>query len=125
MRDDKLGAVSRYRAAHYAGPALIPTMAQLPASPPSPPTITTVRRQPDGSATVTWRPGAGEATMFAVYRVDAGQQKAILVGTVRGGEHAEHSWTDRAPSTTDGSEYCVSGLDRLWNEGRVSSPLRL
>ena len=125
LRDDKLGAVSRYRTTFYAGPALIPTMAQLPASPPSAPTITTVRREPDGSATVTWRPGAGEAAMFAVYRIDAGQQKALLVGTVRGGENSEQSWADRAPSTTDGSDYCVSGLDRLWNEGRVSSPLRL
>ena len=35
-----------------------------------------------------------------------------------------HTWTDRTPSTTDGSEYCVSGLDRSWNEGRVSSALR-
>ncbi len=127
VRDDKLGAVTHYRNRFYAGPALVPTMAQLPASPPSAPAIEGIRREPDGAVTLTWRPGVGEgeATTFAVYRVDAGQQKALLVGTVRGKGSTAHTWTDRAPSTTDGYEYCVSGLDRSWNEGRVSSPQRL
>jgi uncharacterized lipoprotein YddW (UPF0748 family) len=126
VRDDKLGSVTRYRTRFYAVPALVPTMERLPPSPPSAPTMEGIRREPDGAVTVTWRPGTGqgESTMFAIYRVDAGQQKALIVGTVRGGGSTAHTWTDRAQSTTDGAEYCVSGLDRSWNEGPVSSPLR-
>jgi uncharacterized lipoprotein YddW (UPF0748 family) len=120
LRDDRLGAVTKYRTAFYARPALVPPMVQLPAAPPAAPTIAGVRRDADGSVTVSWRPGTGNAAMFAVYRADAGGE-AALVGTVRASGADEH-WTDRSPSTVDGSEYCVSGLDRSWNEGRLSPP---
>ena len=49
IRNDRLGAASRYRAAHYAGPALVPPMAQLPANPPPAPEVVAVTRQ-DGGA---------------------------------------------------------------------------
>jgi hypothetical protein len=125
VRDDKLGAISRYTDRFYAAPALVPTMAQLPADAPAAPSIDSVRREPDGGATLTWRPGAGEAAMFAVYRLDPAEDHAVLVGTVRGHAAQPQTWTDRSVSTEDGIEYCVSGLDRSWNEGGLSSPRRL
>ncbi|MFG3687087.1 glycoside hydrolase family 10 protein [Micromonospora sp. NPDC047740] len=113
VRADKLGAVSRYSEAHYAGPALVPTMAQLPAAPPAAPEVTGVRRADDG-VVLTWR-GDGAAS-FAVYRVDA--EVAQLVGTARGG-----GWVDRAAPAGRSLSYCVSGLDRSGNEGRLSTPV--
>ncbi|MFI7282453.1 glycoside hydrolase family 10 protein [Micromonospora chersina] len=114
VRADKLGAVSRYSDAHYAAPALLPTMAQLPAAPPPAPAITGARRQDTGGVTLTWR--GDEAASFAVYRVDG--DAARLVGTTRGGE-----WLDRAAPADGPLTYCVAGLDRSANEGRLSAPV--
>jgi uncharacterized lipoprotein YddW (UPF0748 family) len=122
LRNDRLGAVSRYAARFYAGPALVPPMSQLPAAPPGAPTIDSVGRDPDGAVTLTWRPGVGEAAMYAVYRVDAGQEKGHLVATIRGRGAEALTWTDRGPAADARASYCVSGLDRSWNEGRISSP---
>ncbi|OKI74179.1 glycoside hydrolase family 10 protein [Micromonospora sp. CB01531] len=113
VRADKLGAVSRYSEAHYVGPALVPTMAQLPAAPPAAPEVTDVRRA-DGGVVLTWR-GKGAAS-FAVYRVDA--EVARLIGSARGG-----GWVDRAAPAGRSLSYCVSGLDRSGNEGRLSTPV--
>ncbi|MFF4892863.1 glycoside hydrolase family 10 protein [Micromonospora chersina] len=114
VRADKLGAVSRYSDAHYAAPALLPTMAQLPAAPPPAPAITGARRQDAGGVTLTWR--GDDAVSFAVYRVDG--DAARLVGTTRGGE-----WLDRAAPAGGPLTYCVAGLDRSANEGRLSAPV--
>ncbi|SCG64544.1 Uncharacterized lipoprotein YddW, UPF0748 family [Micromonospora echinaurantiaca] len=114
VRADRLGAVSRYRAAHYAGPALVPTMAQLPAAPPAAPTVTEVRRADDGGVALAWR-GDG-ATSFAVYRVDG--DTARLVGTTRGS-----GWVDRSAPAEGSLTYCVSGLDRSGNSGGLSAPV--
>ncbi|MDO3700143.1 family 10 glycosylhydrolase [Micromonospora sp. C28SCA-DRY-2] len=113
VRADKLGAVSRYRAAHYAGPALLPTMAQLPAAPPAAPTVTGTRRADGGGVELAWR-GDG-ATSFAVYRVDG--DAARLVGTTR-----DTGWVDRTAPARGPLTYCVSGLDRSGNEGGLSAP---
>ncbi|RAO04225.1 glycoside hydrolase family 10 protein [Micromonospora noduli] len=114
VRADKLGAVSRYSRAHYAGPALVPTMAQLPAAPPAAPTLTDARRADAGGVTLTWR-GDG-ATSYAVYRVDG--DEARLVGTARG-----TGWIDRTAPADRSLSYCVSGLDRSGNEGRLGTPI--
>ncbi|MFI5488417.1 glycoside hydrolase family 10 protein [Micromonospora echinaurantiaca] len=114
VRADRLGAVSRYRAAHYAGPALVPTMAQLPAAPPAAPTVTEARRADGGGVALTWR-GDG-ATSFAVYRVDG--DTARLVGTTRGA-----GWVDRGAPAEGPLTYCVSGLDRSGNSGGLSAPV--
>ncbi|MFE9690134.1 family 10 glycosylhydrolase [Micromonospora sp. NPDC005806] len=113
VRADKLGAVSRYSRAHYADPALVPAMAQLPAAPPAAPAVADVRRGTGGVA-LTWR-GDG-ATSFAVYRVDG--DVARLVGTARG-----TAWVDRTAPADRSLSYCVSGLDRSGNEGRISAPM--
>ncbi|MFG1829398.1 glycoside hydrolase family 10 protein [Micromonospora chersina] len=114
VRADKLGAVSRYSDAHYAAPALLPTMAQLPAAPPPAPAITGARRQDTGGVALTWR--GDDAVSFAVYRVD--RDAARLVGTTRAGE-----WLDRAAPADGPLTYCVAGLDRSANEGRLSAPV--
>ncbi|MEU8615988.1 family 10 glycosylhydrolase, partial [Actinoplanes sp. NPDC048791] len=43
IREDRLGSVTRYRKNHYAAPALLPTMAQLPAQPPGAPRLVGAR----------------------------------------------------------------------------------
>ncbi|PZF96025.1 glycoside hydrolase family 10 protein [Micromonospora deserti] len=114
VRADKLGAVNRYSGAHYAGPALVPVMAQLPAAPPAAPTVTGAWREDTGGVVLTWR-GDG-ATSFAVYRVDG--DAARLVGTTRG-----TGWVDRTAPADRQLSYCVSGLDRSGNEGSLGAPI--
>ena len=73
---------------HYAKPALVPTMAHLPASPLLFPVITHDSRGAAG-VTLTIRPVWGEVTSYAVYRFKLGEQPCVtddarnLVGTVR------------------------------------------
>lgn len=122
VRDDTLGAVTRYRTRFYSTPALVPTMSQLPVARPAMPVLTAVRPGSDGGVTVTWRPGSGAAaTAFAVYRLDPGSASGQLIGTVRRTGSGAQSLVDRDP--TPGGQYCVSGLDRSWNEGPVSVPM--
>jgi uncharacterized lipoprotein YddW (UPF0748 family) len=121
VRNDALGAVTLYAKNQYASPALIPLMAQLPAAPPATPVLSAVRPGADATVTVSWRPGQGEAaTAYAIYRLDSGGADARLLGTVRG-TGAEQSFVDRTAAA--GTRYCVSGLDRTWNEGRISPPM--
>ncbi|HLT11026.1 MAG TPA: family 10 glycosylhydrolase [Micromonosporaceae bacterium] len=124
VRTDALGAVTRYTSKHYATPALVPVMPQLPANPPQPPVITGITRDDAGRPTVRWRATSGppEPTSFAIYRHDPGTETAQLVGTVRAQGTAEQSWVDPDPSVDAAAQYCVSGLDRSWNEGLVSAP---
>ncbi|SCF16370.1 Uncharacterized lipoprotein YddW, UPF0748 family [Micromonospora coriariae] len=111
VRADKLGAVSRYSAAHYGSPALVPTMARLPAAPPAAPEVTGVRRA-DTGVELNWR--GDDATSFAVYRMDG--DGARLVGTARG-----TGWIDRTAPADRPLTYCVSALDRSGNEGPLSA----
>jgi uncharacterized lipoprotein YddW (UPF0748 family) len=147
LRDDKLGSVTRYRDAHDAGPALVPAMTRLPGNPPPPPIIEAVRPAPGGSFTLTWR--GSNATSYAIYKVgnaaepsgtrpngasagsgavaaeppgtrpngaSAGSGAAArLVGTTR-----DLTWTDRS---TGPATYCVTALDRSWNESGPSAPV--
>jgi hypothetical protein len=127
VRADRLGAVSRYRASQYPGPALVPAMAHLPGAAPAAPAITAARRDATGAVTLTWRAGAGPpATGFAVYRVDEaagdGAGSARLVATSRRTGTAQHVWVDRTASADRSYSYCVTALDRLWNESRSSAP---
>ncbi len=107
VRADRLGAVSRYAAKHYSGPALPPVMAHLPTNEPATPRVA-------GGATLTWQP-ATDATSYAVYRVEGAM--ARLVDTTRA-----TSWRDPAP-TAGATTYCVAGLDRGANEGGMSEPI--
>jgi uncharacterized lipoprotein YddW (UPF0748 family) len=113
IRADRLGAVTRYRDRHYAAPALLPVMPQLPSAPPAAPSLTGATRAPDGSLRFTAR---SAATSWALYRT-AGAA-ATLVATGRGGIQV----TDPKPPA-GAAVYCLSGLDRSSNEGPLSAPL--
>jgi uncharacterized lipoprotein YddW (UPF0748 family) len=114
IRNDALGAISRSSSTYFGTPALLPQMARLPVDTPAVPSITTVRADGD-AVTVSWRPGRGTAaTSYAVYRLDPGADTAHLVGSVRDQSFVDHG----APA---GSQYCVSGLDRSANQGRLSA----
>jgi uncharacterized lipoprotein YddW (UPF0748 family) len=122
VRGDQLGAVSRYREAHYRGPALVPVMAHLPGVRPQPPAVTSAQRGDNGAVTLTWRAvGDLPASRHAVYRVDlSNQDPAQLVATVAGGPGTRR-WTDPATAPGQVYAYCVTTLDRLWNESPATA----
>jgi uncharacterized lipoprotein YddW (UPF0748 family) len=125
IRADRLGAVTRYRNAHYAAPALVPVMAHLPAAAPAAPRLVTARRDPAGPVTLTWQPGPGAApASWALYRIDPAAGSAIagraaLVATGR----TAGTVTDPGASKGRAYTYCLAGLDRSYNEGPPSAPL--
>ncbi|MEU4692944.1 family 10 glycosylhydrolase [Actinoplanes sp. NPDC023714] len=108
VRDNPLGAVARYRAKHYATPALLPRMARLPATPPPAPAITAAERGAGGELRFTAR-AAGVS--WALYRGGS------LVSTGRAGTAV----TDPKPPAGGGA-YCLSALDRSGNESPISAP---
>ncbi|WP_246001391.1 glycoside hydrolase family 10 protein [Allorhizocola rhizosphaerae] len=118
VRDDPLGAVSRYRDAHYGTPALVPAMPHLPGVRPQPPAIAGAKRA-DATVTLTWRADSKPAnTRHAIYRVDmSGQDPAQLLATVAGGTR---TWVDKTAEPGRPYAYCVTTLDRLWNESPAS-----
>ena len=113
IRADRLGAVTRYRGAHYAAPALLPPMARLPAEPPHAPRLVSPRSAGNGTVEFDWQPGAGPAPVsWALYRVDGPVAKLVAAG--RSG----------SPVSAPGrGTYCLSGLDRSGNEGPPSAPV--
>ncbi|GAA3294157.1 glycoside hydrolase family 10 protein [Dactylosporangium vinaceum] len=100
LRADALGAVSKYSAHFYSTPALPPLMKWLPNNAPAAPSVTTAVE--GGGVKVTWK---GKGTSSAVYRVADGTAK--LVATRRGGD---------GDYTGPKGTYCVTELDRSWNE---------
>jgi uncharacterized lipoprotein YddW (UPF0748 family) len=118
VRSDNLGSVSLYTQHHYPAPALLPTMARLPAAPPLAPLVTAARRT-GATVSVEWTPGEGEKPVsWALYRVDG--QVANLVAT---GRRGSQNVVDPAPPAA-ATTYCVSGLDRSGNEGPLSTPVQ-
>jgi uncharacterized lipoprotein YddW (UPF0748 family) len=116
IREDRLGAVSRYRDHHYAAPALLPPMAQLPAAPPAAPRLVAARRTAAGPVELDWQAGTGqEPASWALYRVEGAAAK--LVATGRAGAKVQDPAPPRAAA-----QYCLSGLDRSGNEGALSAP---
>jgi hypothetical protein len=49
-----------------------------------------------------------------VYRTDSADAPAKHVATLRATGTGEQSWTDPTPQSAHA--YCVTALDRLWNE---------
>jgi uncharacterized lipoprotein YddW (UPF0748 family) len=117
IRADRLGAVTRYRNAHYRTPALVPVMSQLPAHPPPAPEPTAVRRD-DAGTTVSWKPSP-DTVSWALYRAEAGAATADLVATGRRAGTAVDPTADPAKKYA----YCLTALDRSWNEGPPSGPV--
>jgi uncharacterized lipoprotein YddW (UPF0748 family) len=119
VRDDKLGAITRYRDRHYTSPALLPTMRRLPARPPAAPHLAAARRAANGTVSVDWQPGAGTRPAgWALYRVDGAAANLVATG------RANAPVADPAPPAT-ATTYCLSGLDRSGNEGAISAPRTL
>jgi uncharacterized lipoprotein YddW (UPF0748 family) len=114
IKDDKLGAVTRYRDHHYATPALVPLMKQLPSAPPPAPKLTDATRGKDGVLRFTSTGMKG--TSWALYKVSG--KAATLVNTGRTGTQVADPAPGGGPAT-----YCLSGLDRSGNEGALSAPL--
>ena len=109
--------MTRYRSRHYATPALLPTMRQLPLQPPEAPRATAARRT-DGKVSVEWQPGGGaEPVSWALYRVDGAA--ADLIATGRAGRQDA---VDPAPPAA-AATYCLSALDRSGNESAISDPV--
>jgi uncharacterized lipoprotein YddW (UPF0748 family) len=117
IRDDPLGQVTADRDEFYAHPALPPVMSQLPAAPPAAPTIDSSTLDGSGAVTLTWR-GSG-ATSYGIYRYGPTDVEAELVATVRAAGD-QQSFVD-TPAGEGPFGYCVSGLDRSWNEGPASA----
>jgi uncharacterized lipoprotein YddW (UPF0748 family) len=136
VKANRLGATDLVRAQYYSKPAIIPTMARIPAEPMMRPVITNLSREADGIR-VTWHvPGAdggapfADAVSFAVYRVDGWfpeadecelADAAQLLGTVRG-----TSFLDTTVAGKEKYTYYVTALDRTWHEsapstGRISA----
>ncbi len=115
IRADRLGAVTRYRDRHYAAPALLPVMKQLPAKPPAAPRLTAADRGDGGALRFSSTAGDGAAS-WALYRVEGAAAK--LVATGRAGSQV----ADPAPPAGSAT-YCLTGLDRSGNEGPASEPL--
>ncbi|GIF03357.1 glycoside hydrolase family 10 protein [Actinoplanes siamensis] len=113
VRDDKLGAVTRYREAHYAAPALPPGPARLGAAAPATPQLTAARRDPSGRLVLNAT--ALSATNWALYRTTGGP--ATLVATGRAGADI----ADPRPAAN--ATYCLSAVDRNGNESPLSPGL--
>ncbi|WP_436530494.1 family 10 glycosylhydrolase [Actinoplanes sp. HUAS TT8] len=113
VRGDKLGAVTRYRKAHYASPALLPRLDRLAAAAPPTPQLTTVRK--DASGKLIFAQSGLESTNWALYRTTGGP--AELVATGRTGTEI----TDAHPAAT--GTYCLSAVDRNGNESPLSPGL--
>jgi uncharacterized lipoprotein YddW (UPF0748 family) len=121
VRADRLGAVTLYRDTHYAAPAFPPPMPHLPVARPSQPALFESTMDTTGAVTLRWRSTGTAAWAWAVYRYRPGDTTAELVARVHATGAAEQTYVDM----TDGVGpygYCVSGLDRSWNEGPVSLP---
>lgn len=114
VRDDALGGVTRYREAHYRQPALVPAMPHLPGVRPLAPANAQARHADDGTVTLTWQAGDDlPLRRHAIYRADlSSQDPAQLIGVVMGAS----SWADTTATPGRRYAYCVTTLDRLWNE---------
>jgi hypothetical protein len=104
IRADALGSVSKYAADFYATPALPPVMKWLPNKAPGAPTLHT--QAAGDNVRLTW---TGKGVSAAVYQV--GGDAARLVATRRGGD---------GEFTGPKGTYCVTELDRSWNESPPS-----
>ncbi|BCJ40166.1 glycosyl hydrolase [Actinoplanes ianthinogenes] len=112
VRGDRLGAVSRYRKAHYATPALLPRLARLTATAPPTPRLTGARRTENGRLVLT---ASGVSTAnWALYRTTGGPATLVATGHV-GAEIAD-------PKPVAKATYCLSTLDRGGNESALSPP---
>jgi uncharacterized lipoprotein YddW (UPF0748 family) len=125
---DRLHSMSAVRANHYRRPALIPVMEQLGGRAPSRPVLFTPRRTARGAVRLDWTPGRRPGDSYALYRWRGAtrgdrcdlQDAAHLIGTVRAGAPARHSFVDTTAKPRRRYTYAVSALDRQHHESPPS-----
>jgi uncharacterized lipoprotein YddW (UPF0748 family) len=124
VRTDRLGAVTRYRTAHYSAPALVPAMAHLRPDTPGTPVLGAARAGAGGVA-LTWRAGPGAPPVaYAVYRADLARTgPAALVATARA-DGGPGAWVDTGARAGGRYAYCVTALDRAGGQSLPSAPSR-
>jgi uncharacterized lipoprotein YddW (UPF0748 family) len=123
VRANRLGSVSRYGAAHYAAPALVPIAARLKAPPPGAPALTVAERKGRSAVMLEWRPSAGPPTIgYAVYRADGSDGNATLLVTLRATADDVQRWTDATAVAGRRYTYCVAAVDRNANQSGASAP---
>jgi uncharacterized lipoprotein YddW (UPF0748 family) len=137
VKANRLGATDIYASEHYSRPALVPTMAQLPAKQLLFPLITQARRDASsGATTLHWRSlldgvgPLGSAASYAIYRFDGitlpdacGFADAThLLATVRATGEGGQVYVDSTAEPGQHYTYAVTAVDRLWNESSPSPP---
>ncbi|GIF25832.1 uncharacterized lipoprotein YddW (UPF0748 family) [Actinoplanes tereljensis] len=114
VRTNRLGATKRYFDAHYAAPALVPVMKQLPSAPPGAPALTGAQRSGSVLKLDAQAAAGPPASSWALYRVSGGAAALVATG------HTGAQVADPAPVAK--ATYCLTGLDRSGNEGPASAP---
>ncbi|WP_405147457.1 family 10 glycosylhydrolase [Sphaerisporangium sp. NBC_01403] len=115
VRADRLGAMTRLQAEHYARPALGPVLPRLASGePPRPPVVTGARRTSRSAELTFASEGRAEPRLYAVYRHDP-DGTGHLLAVVPGGPGGR--FTD--PAWKAGSRYRVTAVDAA---NRQSAP---
>ena len=124
---DPLGSMTLVKSAHYAHPALVPTMTWLDGSAPSRVRLVVASTRA-GHVRLSWLDGLPAARGFAVYRFDGHAaptecqlaDATRLVATVpsRPGRRL-HRWDDPTADPAGAYTYAVSAFDVLGNESPV------
>ncbi|MBT8226590.1 MAG: family 10 glycosylhydrolase [Dactylosporangium sp.] len=126
VRADRIGAITRVAAEHYAAPALVPQTGQPTAATRMPPTVTKARADPDsGAVRIGWeepanlRSGADQVRSYAVYRFDGDAMPGRcgfadathLIGTT-----GERDFVDSTAAAGHQYTYAVTAVDRRGGE---------
>ena len=124
---DPLGSMTLVKSAHYAHPALVPTMTWLDGSAPSRVRLVVASTRA-GHVRLSWLDALPAARGFAVYRFDGHAaptecqlaDATRLVATVpsRPGRRL-HRWDDPTADPAGAYTYAVSAFDVLGNESQV------
>jgi hypothetical protein len=96
-------------------------MSHLPGVRARPPILSGAHRDDRGAVTLTWRADGDLAKgRHAIYRVDvSGTDSPQLVAAVASGSGTRR-WVDQTATPGRAYAYCVTTLDRLWNESAAS-----
>jgi uncharacterized lipoprotein YddW (UPF0748 family) len=135
VRADAQGSTSAMVAQHYSRPAIVPVIEHLGGSAPRPPVATAAHREA-GGVRIGWvspgaTPGSGDATSYAIWRVDGHGLPADfadatpLLATARRDGNGRQSYLDTTADPAGTYTYVVTALDRLWHESGRSAPLQV
>ncbi len=101
FKDNREGVYENFKNSNYATPALVPTMPELDAAPPAPPTGVAVK-----NGQISWKPAAGgDIRSWTLYKQDGDSWKLLRVLPVATTSVSVESGT-----------YALSAADRMANE---------